>query len=198
MRPAGNETGVLMNSIAIDLRDVADLEARAETRPPALTRQLVDYWREQLAQPVAIRRRALDSVLIQIRSGTAARAALLPFALGDVDEDIVFRATAAYVGGVASRGTPSSATDDAVEWARRRLALNRGAVLAALLSCAGETTLERLLPLRLTLDRAELDTVRRRVDAELPRATQEFLQTWLELTGEECRRHGGQFGAVPR
>jgi len=200
MRPAGNETGASMNSVAIDLRiDNADALAPAfdhsptaavrETSPEPLSAQLLAYWRVQLPRPVALRRHALDSALDRLRSGVATAASLVPFALGDTDEDIVFYATIAQLDPVhAASERRHSAIEDAVEWIRRRLALNRAAVFAALLSLGDERVLEQLLPLRLVLDDAEFDAVRRCLGPERPASTGEFVREWVVLRGSTAQR----------
>jgi hypothetical protein len=197
MRPAGNETGANMNAVAIDLdpSGAVTLSPSGQTEPRAavaarvpLSVQLIDYWREQLARPVAARRRDLDVVLARIRSGAAAAPALLPFALGDTDREVVFRATVGYVGGPSAHdATSPAAAEDAVEWVRRGLALNRAAVFAALLSLGDERVIEQLRPLRLVLSDAEIDAVRTGLDADLPVPTQEFMHSWNELRGLPLR-----------
>ncbi len=197
MRPAGNETGANMNAVVIDLNHggavAPSRSGQAEPRAAVaawtpLSVQLIDYWREQLARPVAERRRELDVVLARIRSGFAAGSALLPFALGDTDREIVFRATVAYVGGPSAHDANSpAAAEDAVEWVRRGLALNRAAVFAALLSLGDERVIEQLQPLRLVLSDAEIDAVRAGLDTELPAPAREFMHSWNELRGFPLR-----------
>jgi hypothetical protein len=191
MRPAGNQTGARMNSLAIDLRNDGDVASRQPcpaasgepAGPPApLSSMLMGYWREQLARPVVARRQAFAAARARVRLGADPVGSLLPFALGDTDEDIVFRATTAYLCDLrGSESRPDEAAEDAIEWVRRRLALNRAAVIAALLSTGDERVLERLLPLRLTTDDAEIEVVRRRLGANSPAPAREFVRAWLEL-----------------
>jgi hypothetical protein len=209
MRPAGNETGAIMSSAAIKL-NIGNADALApafnqsptaaarKTSPDLLSAQLLAYWRCQLTRPVALRRRALDAVLDDIRSGAATAASLVPFALGDTDEEIVFRATVAQFDPVhAGSERRHSAIEDAVEWIRRRLALNRTAVFAALLSLGDERVLECLLPLRLTLDDAEFDAVCRRLWRDPPPPTREFLRVWIELRGATAQRASAATECLP-
>jgi hypothetical protein len=143
----------------------------------AATRRLLDYWRHTLPLPVSVRRRALDVAC----AGTHREAApdVLAFALGDTDDDIVFRATLAHVGACPLRDHDAAAA--AVDWVRRRLALNCAAVFAALLSLGEERLFESLLPLRSTLDAREVAAVRRRLEKACPEPARNFLRAWSDL-----------------
>ena len=197
MRPIGNETGAAMSSTALDLRrDYAGElpESRRETgvnvrsgQTPAVSARLLDYWRVTLPLPVAARRRALDAVCAAARRDAAVVAAVLPFALGDCDEEIVYRATLAHVGAFPRQAGLAS-TADAIEWVRRRLALNCAAVFAALLSLGDDHVLDRLLPLRSTLDADEVAAIRRRLGAECPEPARIFLRAWIDLLDQTCAR----------
>jgi len=192
MRPIGNETGAAMSSRASDLRhDYAGAlpefsratgASERSNQAHALSTRLLDYWRSTLPLPVAARRRALDAVCADARRDAAAAAAVLPFALGDYDEDIVYRATLAHVA-CARRARPQASTPvrDAIEWVARRLALNRAAVFAAVASLDDESVLEMLLPFRLVLVEAECAAVHRRLELRPAGATREFLRIWAEL-----------------
>jgi hypothetical protein len=198
-----------MNSVAIDLHignvgavapelDQSPTAAARKTSPEPLSEQLLAYWRCQLTRPVALRRRALDAALGRIRSGVATAQSLIPFALGDTDEDVVFRATIAQLDPVhAGNERHPSAIEDAVEWIRRRLALNRAAVFAALLSLGDERVLEQLLPLRLVLDDAEFAAVRRRLGPERPASTGEFVREWVVLRGSTAQRASAAAERLP-
>jgi DNA topoisomerase IA len=75
----------------------------------------------------------------------------------------------------------AEAAEDALEWIRRGLALNRGAVFAALLSLDDEQVTATLAGLRLSLDAHEAATVfRRGAQIGCPRA-RKFLEGWREL-----------------
>ena len=150
--------------------------------------RLLDYWRRTLPLPVAARRRALDAVYLRARRDAAVAADLVSFALGDPDEEIVYRATLAYVE-CARRAGPRSATPvrGAIEWVARGLALNRAAVFAALASLDDESVLEMLRPFRLVLDEAECAAVHRRLKFHPAGATREFLLAWAELRDPVAR-----------
>ena len=151
----------------------------------SITPVLIDYWHRLPASPVHQRRHHAQESCNRVRAGRLPIDALLPFVLGDPDEDVVFSATTVYVGsnrdGAAAR---RASIDDAIEWVRRGLALNRGAVFAALLAKGDPRINDRLLPLRLTLGQEEVSTVRRRVDRDARRPTRKFLREWAELLGE--------------
>ena len=169
-------------------------ESRRETgvnvrsgQTAAVSARLLDYWRVALPLPVAARRRALDAVCTAARRDAAVVAAVLPFALGDCDEEIVYRATLAHIGAFPRQAGPAS-TADAIEWVRRRLALNCAAVFAALLSLGDDHVLDRLLPLRSTLDAEEVAAIRRRLGAECPEPARIFLRAWIDLLDQSCAR----------
>lgn len=148
---------------------------------------LINYWHRLPAEPSAARRATLDAVRDRIRGGIEPRDALVPFALGDVDDGIVASATQAYVASIAVTTQVASAdpdaSADAIEWVRRGLALNRGAVFGALLALENEHVVERLGALRLVLSAAEIEAACRVLGTDPgPRATA-FLRNWLELVG---------------
>ena len=149
---------------------------------PDLTPILVRYWQEFPRHPPAERRRLLDLVGTRVRRGELTTRALVPIALGDIDEDIVACATVAYLGtSPLSLERRQAAVDDVLQWIRRGLALSRGAVFAALL-CAGDAAInEGLAALRLLLTPAEIEVICRRAAARRARATQEFFGDWLQL-----------------
>ena len=148
------------------------------------TRVLIEYWKRLPTSSVHERRAALEQLCGEERGGGFNRSALLPYALADDDEHVVHQATLAYVAprGVV-RNTDTAAVEDALEWIRRRLALNRGAVFAALLSLDDEQVTAALAGLRLSLDAHEAATVfRRGARTGCPRA-RTFLEGWQELAG---------------
>jgi hypothetical protein len=151
----------------------------------SITPVLIDYWHRLPASPVHQRRHHAQESCSSVRAGRLPVDALLPFVLGDPDEEVVFSATVAYVGsnreGAAVR---RAVIDDAIEWVRRGLVLNRGAVFAALLAKGDPRINARLLPLRLTLGQEEVSTVCRRVDHDARRPTRKFLREWAELLGD--------------
>jgi len=153
------------------------------------TRVLIEYWKRLPAITVEERRAALAQLRTQLSATGFDHAALLPFALADHDEQVVHEATLAYVT-TLSGVRCANAVADALEWIRRRLALNRGAVFAALLSLDDESVTTGLAGLRLSLDAAEAATVfRRGANSGCPRV-REFLESWQELAaappGDSC------------
>jgi hypothetical protein len=147
-----------------------------------VTHALIDYWKRLPFEPPAARRRRLDSLTERIRAAAERRDELLPFALGDVEDDIVAAATREYLhsAGAATRER-HAALDDAIEWIRRSLALNRGAVFAELLSLEDESVTARLAPLRLGLSSSEMATACRSLAPRPGSPVAEFLSDWLEL-----------------
>jgi len=150
-----------------------------------MTSALISYWHRLPAESPAVRRKTLDAIRDRVRAGLEPRSALVPFALGDVDDGIVAAATQAYVdAGPGPADADADAAHEAAEWVRRGLALNRGAVFGALLALEDARTVERLAALRLVLSAAEVEVLGRVLGAEPgPRATA-FLRDWLELIGE--------------
>ena len=148
-----------------------------------MTSALISYWHRLPAESPVARRKTLDAIRERVRAGLEPRSALVPFALGDVDDGIVVAATQAYVA-TAPGPADTGALHEATEWVRRGLALNRGAVFGALLALEDERVVERLAALRLVLSAAEVEALGRVLGGEPgPRATA-FLRDWLELIGE--------------
>ena len=149
----------------------------------SITPVLIDYWQKLPAHTPAVRMQHLAEACDQVRNGCRSRQALVPFALGDADEEIVRVATTACLE-FSAAGTHDErrvAIDDGIEWVRRGLALNRGAVFSALLGIGDSSIDERLAALRLTLSAEEVATVCRHLPAEPGRATIRFLCQWVEL-----------------
>jgi hypothetical protein len=194
MRPTGNETGAMMSSTAIDLVPGHELRPRTErhaargsgaSAPIALSGRLLAYWSTELPQPVAARRRSLEGVCRRVTQGVAPVSDVLPFALGDTDDDIVYRATLAHLVAPGPRiEVRPGPVREAVDWVRRHLALNRAAVFAAVLSLADEAVLELLRPLRLSLDERDCERVQQRFAACSSAPIVEFVRTWSELRGQ--------------
>jgi len=155
-----------------------------------MTLALINYWHRLPADSLATRRKALDTTRERIRAGLEARAALVPFALGDVDDAIVVAATHAYVAPVGPTAESDKVGADsaleATEWVRRGLALNRGAVFGALLALEDEHVGERLSGLRLVLSAAEVEAACRVLGSSPgPRAVA-FLQDWADLLADSA------------
>ena len=155
-----------------------------------LTNALISYWHRLPSESPTARRKALDTTRERIRAGLEPPAALVPFALGDVDESIVIAATRDYVAAAASG---AAATDEAIidvtDWVRRGLALNRGAVFGALLASGDERFEQRLAGLRLTLSPGEIETACRVVGPATGRVAV-FVQGWLELLEDDTPQRG--------
>ncbi|MFO1406695.1 MAG: hypothetical protein U1F08_04070 [Steroidobacteraceae bacterium] len=150
----------------------------------ALTRALVEYWTALPSRGKSARLKAVADLRQRIGNGESPARTLLPYVLGDGDEDVVFAATSAWL--AVHHGTPAAdaAAGDAVEWVRRGLAINRGAVFAALLSRGDEALNARLPGLRLALAADEVATVCRHVARRRCDAAQAFLRDWHRLLGE--------------
>jgi hypothetical protein len=147
-----------------------------------VTHALIDYWKRLPFEPPAARRRRLETVIERIRATAERRDALLPFALGDVEDGIVAAAAREYLHSAgAATCERHAAIHDAIEWIRRSLALNRGAVFAELLSLEDESVTARLAPLRLRLSSSEMATACRSLAPRSGSPVAEFLSDWLEL-----------------
>jgi hypothetical protein len=160
------------------------------------TEALIDYWKALPGRCASSRRGLLEATRRRIVEGEQGPEDLLPFALADADEDVVFAATSDYI--CAAQATPSgptSGTHDAAEWIRRGLAINRGAVFAALLAREDDRVNEALLPLRLSLSADDLAVVRRRVESGVGERARGFLAEWRELLAVGASPHAdGSFG----
>jgi hypothetical protein len=161
---------------------IASAGQRGRGASADLTPILIRYWHEFPRNDVAQRRRWLDSIRARVRTGETTTRAFLPLALGDIDEGIVFAAVAEFVGAhPVSIERRQAAIDEATGWVRRSLALNRGAVFAALLGCGDVVINDALGGLRLILTHPEIEVVCRRAADRPMRATREFLAEWLQL-----------------
>ena len=148
-----------------------------------MTSALISYWHRLPAESPVVRRKTLDAIRERVRAGLEPRSALVPFALGDVDDGIVVAATQAYVA-AGPGAAEAEALHEATEWVRRGLALNRGAVFGALLALEDERVIERLAALRLVLSALEIEAVGRAAGPQpRPRAL-EVLRDWLDLAAE--------------
>ena len=145
-----------------------------------MTHALISYFQRLPAESPAARRRTLDAIRERVRAGLEPRSALVPFALGDVDDGIVAAATQAYVSAGAGSNDPG-ASCEAAEWVRRGLALNRGAVFAALLTSNDAAAHERLAAQRLSLSAEEVAVVCRQLPATPAKPVLAFLREWAEL-----------------
>ena len=148
-----------------------------------MTSALISYWHRLPAESPGARRKTLDAIRERVRAGLEPRSALVPFALGDIDDGIVLAATQAYV--TADSGpADTGALNEATEWVRRGLALNRGAVFGALLALEDERVIERLAALRLVLSALEIEAVGRAVGPQPGPCALEFLRDWLDLVAD--------------
>lgn len=144
----------------------------------ALTLALVDYWTTLPSRAKSVRLKAVADLRARIADGSLPSDALLPYVLGDADGDVVFAATSAWL---AVRPATAAALADAIEWVRRGLAINRGAVFAALLSRGDESLNARLCGLRLGLAAHEVETLCRHVARRHSPVAQGFLADWHAL-----------------
>ncbi len=145
-----------------------------------MTSALINYWHRLPAESPVTRRKTLDAIRERVRAGLEPRSALVPFALGDVDDGIVAAATHAFVA-TGHGPADAAALNEASEWVRRGLALNRGAVFGALLALEDERVIERLAALRLVLSPAEVETVGRVLGPTPGGLAVAFLQDWADL-----------------
>jgi hypothetical protein len=152
---------------------------------------LIGYWQRLPTEPCAIRRANLAAACRDVRSGALTNAALTVFALGDVDDEVVLAATRAYVECATSRtaGGRAAAVDDVLEWIRRGLALNGGAIFSALLDLGDPVIQERLAALRLGLRTQDLETVCRRFKSDPTAAVEGFLEDWRQLVDASADLH---------
>jgi hypothetical protein len=148
-----------------------------------MTEALIDYWQALPAQSAALRQLRLEAAGARVRAGALGPEALVPFALADMDAEVVVEATLGYVRSSSRDEVREAAVAEALEWIRRSLALNRGAVFSALLSLGDTAVNESLAGLRLGLQAEEVATVCRFASATPCAATREFLRSWLELLG---------------
>jgi hypothetical protein len=152
---------------------------------------LIGYWHRLPTEPCATRRANLAAACRDVRSGALPKAALIVFALGDVDDEVVVTATRAYVECAAplTAGERAAALDDVIEWIRRGLALNGGAIFSALLDLGDPVIVERLAALRLGLRTQDLQTVCRRFKSGPTAAVEGFLDDWRQLVDASSDLH---------
>jgi hypothetical protein len=149
----------------------------------SITPVLIDYWHRLPGQSPAVRRLNLAAICDDVRSRRRPHEDLVPFALGDVDAEIVRVATSTYVECAAARSHEHRelALNDTIEWIRRGLALNRGAVFSSLLQTGDPIILGRLTSLRLLLSVEEVTTVCVQLTEPQCRSSVRFLREWQEL-----------------
>lgn len=152
---------------------------------------LIGYWQRLPTEPCAIRRANVAAACRDVRSGALPNAALTVFALGDVDDEVVVEATRAYVERAASpiEDARAVAIDDVLEWIRRGLALNGGAIFSALLDLDDPVILERLVALRLGLQPQDLETICRRYKSAPTSKVERFLEDWRDLVDASADLH---------
>jgi hypothetical protein len=152
----------------------------------SITPVLIDYWQRLPGRPADSRRRSVEDCCRRVRAGELPAAALVTYALGDIDDEVVFAAATGFVRAARAAADAGSPVDDAIEWVRRGLALNRGAVFAALLSAGDASVNERLAAHRLTLSSGEVATVCRKIAGDGRKPTLAFLRNWVELLGGDA------------
>jgi hypothetical protein len=148
-----------------------------------MTSALISYWHRLPAESPAVRRFNLAALRDDVQAGLRPPDALVTVILGDIDDEIVLAATRAYVEGCVSSptGNRAAAVDAALEWVRRGLALNPGAVFSALLATGNAVVLERLAALRLSLSAGEVAVVCRQLPPSPAKSIVAFLHEWAEL-----------------
>jgi hypothetical protein len=120
------------------------------------TRALIDYWKALPEVPLAVRRRAFESLRRSVATGETDPVALQVVALGDIDPDLVAVAAQAYVEARSTNAwaQPSAGLEVATDWIRRGLALNQKAVFRGVLRTGTEAAAQALKPLRSALQEA--------------------------------------------
>ena len=148
-----------------------------------MTSELIRYWQRLPAESPAIRWSNLATLRDDVRAGRRPPDALVTTILGDIDDEIVHAAARAYLEGCATlpAAPHSTSVDAAVEWIHRGLALNRGAVFAALLGTADPAIHERLAAQRLILSAEEVAVVCRHLPPAPAKPVLVFLREWSEL-----------------
>lgn len=146
-----------------------------------LTLALVDYWTALPSRPKSVRLRAVAELRSGVAAGECLPGQLLPYALGDADADVVFAATSTWLAIRNDSAAADVAAGAAIDWVRRSLAINRGAVLAALLARGDESLNARLQGLRLVLSPTEVETVFSLVARRRSAPLQAFLADWRAL-----------------
>jgi hypothetical protein len=161
-----------------------------------MTPALISYWHRLPAESPAIRRFNLAALREDVRAGRRPPDALVTAILADIDDELVHAATRAYVEGYASATAAqrAAALDTAVEWVRRGLALNRGAVFAALLGTGDIDVHERIAAQRLSLSAEEVAVVCRQLLSAPAKSIVAFLREWVGLVEGSsdptlCRHH---------
>jgi len=128
--------------------------------PAVTTAALMRYWQALRLASVTQRRWVVAELRAAVRRGETTARAWLPVALGETDPELVREAVLGYLGGTpASIERRERAAGDALDWIRRRLALNPVAVFVALLRLGDAAINERLAGLRARLDEAETAAV---------------------------------------
>lgn len=167
----------IQSQLAVATRAAQPPECGAGASPRALLRALIvagahragpaetmaalmRYWRELRLASVLQRRWVVAELRAAVRRGEATTRAWLPVALGETDHDLVREAALGYIGATpVSIERHERAVDDALDWIRRGLALNRVAVFVALLQLEDVAVNERLAGLRGRLSAVEAAAV---------------------------------------
>jgi hypothetical protein len=165
---------------ASDVLEAAIAAAGQRGKPAELTPVLMRYWHELPRRMAEQRRQLLDSIRGRLRAGELTSRALVPFVLGDAEEDIVAAAVLDYLGTQpVSVDRRHAAIGELLDWVRRGLALNRAAVFSTLLGVADPVINDGLGGLRLTLTHPEIEAICRRAAGKPSALTSAFLGDWL-------------------
>lgn len=162
------------------------LAGERHAAPESVTAALMRYWQELRLTSPTQRRRVAAELRAAVRRGETTARAWLPIALGETDPELVGEAVLGYLG-----GTPVSierrelATGDALDWVRRRLALNPVAVFVALLRLGDAAIDERLAGLRGRLDEVEAAAVWSEFADCDGTSCRDFIADWRDLVRVE-------------
>jgi hypothetical protein len=136
------------------------LAGERRAAPASVTAALMRYWQELRLASLTQRRWVAAELRTAVRRGETTARAWLPIALGETDPELVGEAVLGYLGGTpVSIERRECAVGDALDWVRRRLALNPVAVFVALLRLGDAAINERLAGLRGRLDDVEVAAV---------------------------------------
>ncbi len=154
--------------------------AGARGAAPALTTAaLMLYWRDLQSTDASQRRWIVEELRVAVRRGETTACAWLSVVLGETDPALVREAVLGYLGGTpVSVERRERAVDDALEWIRRGLALNRVAVFVALLRLEDSALNERLSGLRGRLTAIETAAVWNEFDAGAGTPGGDFIAEW--------------------
>ena len=172
-----------------DARDEVAAHLRAAGRrgaAPALTgHALACYWRLVAVTSAEERLAMLRALREDVAAGHTTARACVPVALGDPEFHVARDAALAYLGAwPTSVDRRAQVVEEVVDWIVRGLALERTALVCALLERADAGCLERLARVRRRLDAREAGVVFAAFqDRDTGDEVATFLEEWRALTG---------------